>query len=92
VEQAAETVGSLNAAPAAEALHCQVGDRRLEVDPAVRSLVVVVTDELPEHAVEMTFRCRYLAATNTSMPCLAVALAAPTKACGSLAQRVGRAN
>jgi hypothetical protein len=55
VEQPAETVDSLDTVPALEALRGRVGDRNLEVDPAVRALVVVVTDELPEHPVEMAF-------------------------------------
>jgi hypothetical protein len=55
VDQPAETVGSLDTVPAFEPARTQVADRRLEVDPAVRSLVVVVTDELPEHPVEMAF-------------------------------------
>jgi hypothetical protein len=55
VDQPAETVGSLDTVPAFEPARTQVGDRLLEVGPAVRSLVVVVTDELPEHPVEMAF-------------------------------------
>jgi hypothetical protein len=55
VEQPAETVDSLDIVPALEALRGPVGDPNLEVDPAVRALVVVVADELPEHPVEMAF-------------------------------------
>ncbi len=43
MEQPAETVDSLDTVPALEALRGRVGDRNLEVDPAVRALVVVVT-------------------------------------------------
>jgi hypothetical protein len=53
VEQPAETVNSLYAAHALEPALGQVGDRRVEVDPAVRALLVVVGDEFAQHPVEM---------------------------------------
>jgi hypothetical protein len=54
VEQAAQPVGSLDCVHAAEIPKGRVGDWDLKVDPAVRSLIVVMLDELPEHAIEMS--------------------------------------
>ena len=53
MDKPAEAVNSLYVAHAVEAVLAQVGDRYLEVDPAVRAFAVVVLDELAEHAVEM---------------------------------------
>ena len=53
MEQPAETVDSLYAAHPLEPALGQVGDRYLEVDPAVRALLVVMGDELAQHPVEM---------------------------------------
>ena len=53
MEQPAETVDSLYAAQPLEPALGQVGDRYLEVDPAVRALLVVMGDELAQHPVEM---------------------------------------
>jgi len=53
VEQAAETVGSLDTVPVPELPVGQIGDRLVEVDAAVRALVVVVGHELSQHSVEM---------------------------------------
>ena len=55
MEQPAETVGPLDTIRAFGPPRDQVGDRSLEVGPAVRALVVVVLDELPENAVEVAF-------------------------------------
>ena len=55
VDQPAETVGPLGTIRAFGPPRDQVGDRSLEVGPAVRALVVVVLDELPENAVEVAF-------------------------------------
>ena len=46
MDKSAETVNSLYVAHALEPVLGQVGDRYLEVDPAVRALVVVMGREL----------------------------------------------
>ena len=53
VNKPAEAVSSPYAAHALEPALGQVRDRNLEVDPAVRALLVVVGHELPQHAVEV---------------------------------------
>src|ERR1035438_547598 len=55
VEQASETVGSLDTVAAFEPQRGQVGDRYLEADAAVRAFAVVVGHELPEDALGMAF-------------------------------------
>ena len=55
VEQPTDPVRSLHPGTAVEGVNGGVGDWRLEIGPAVRALVVVVKDELPEHPVEMAF-------------------------------------
>ena len=54
VDQAAEPVGSLDSVNAGELPKGRVGDWDLEVDPAVRALIVVMLDELPQYTVEMS--------------------------------------
>jgi hypothetical protein len=51
VEHAAETVNSLDSVPTFELLQGHVGNRRFEVNAAVRALVVVMGHELAQHAV-----------------------------------------
>jgi hypothetical protein len=46
MDKPAEAVNSLYVAHAVEAVLAQMGDRYLEVDPAVRAFAVVVLDEL----------------------------------------------
>jgi hypothetical protein len=53
VDQAAEPVGSLDCVHAGELPKGRVSDWDLKVDPAVRSLIVVLLDEVPEHPVEV---------------------------------------
>jgi hypothetical protein len=53
VEQPAETVGSLHTIRALELVDNQVGDRRSEVDAAVRAFMVVMGYELAPHPVEV---------------------------------------
>ena len=53
VDQAAEPVGSLDSVHVGEPPKGRVGDWDLKVDPAVRSLIVVMLDELPQYTVEM---------------------------------------
>ena len=53
LDKSTEAVYSLYAAKALEPVLGRVGDRHLEVDPAVRAFVVIVLDELAEHAVEV---------------------------------------
>ena len=55
VQQPAETVNSLDSVPTFELRHRQVGDRRFEVDGAVRALMVVVAHEFPQYALGMAF-------------------------------------
>ena len=52
-EQPAAPGRSLDSGPAGEAVQGGIGDWRLEVDPAVRSLVVIVLDELPQGPLEV---------------------------------------
>jgi hypothetical protein len=51
VQQPAETVNSLDSAATFQLRHRQVGDRRFEVDAAVRALMVVVGHEFPQYAL-----------------------------------------
>src|ERR1017187_827869 len=53
VEQASETVGYLDTVPAFELPQDRAGDRRVEVEPAVRALMVVVGDEFAQYTVEV---------------------------------------
>ncbi len=55
VDKPAEAVYSLYATNSFELVVGQVGDRHLEVDPAVRALAVIVLDELAKDAVEVAF-------------------------------------
>ena len=55
VEQPAEPVGSSESGQASERPRGRVGDWDLEVDPAVRSFMVVVIDELEEDPLEVAF-------------------------------------
>jgi hypothetical protein len=50
----AESIDSLDLHRVIEWLARDIGDRDLEIDPAVRPCCVVVLDELGEHALEMT--------------------------------------
>jgi hypothetical protein len=53
VDQATEPVGSLHPVNAGELPKGRVGDRDLKVYPAVRPLIVVMLDELPQYTIEM---------------------------------------
>ena len=53
MDQAAEPVGSLESVGAGELPKGRVGDWDLKVDPAVRSLIVVMLDELLQRHVEV---------------------------------------
>ncbi len=55
VEQPAKTVKPLDSGPTFEPAACEVGDRRFEVDAAVRALLVVMGHELPHDALSMAF-------------------------------------
>ena len=54
VDQATEPVGSLDSVHAGERPKGRVGDWDLEVYAAVRSLIVVMLDELPQYPIEMS--------------------------------------
>ena len=55
VQQPAETVNALDNVPTFEPAEGQVGDRRFEVDAAVRAFLVVMGHELPQDALGMAF-------------------------------------
>jgi len=55
VQQPAKTVRPLDSVPTFEPAACEVGDRRFEVDGAVRALLVVMGHELPHDALSMAF-------------------------------------
>jgi hypothetical protein len=55
VQKLDETVNSLDSVPTFELRHRQVGDRRFEVDAAVRALMIVVGHEFPQYALGMAF-------------------------------------
>ena len=84
VQQPAETVNSLDDVPTFEPVQGQVGDRRFEVDAAVRALAVVVGDELPQHALGMAF-------TADEHPVQALGPGCPHKSFGERV-RPGRSN
>ena len=62
VDQATEPVGSLDPVDGGELPKGRVGDWDLKVDPAVRSLIVVMLDELPKDRL----RCRSLRISSQS--------------------------
>lgn len=53
MEQASEAGNALNAATTLEPGRSQLEDRRFELDPVMRALVVVMGHELPQHVIQV---------------------------------------